>query len=62
MSVEDVRTAVQMVAGRVPLEASGGMNLSNIRAYAEAGVDFISLGSLTHTVKNADVGLDLEEG
>jgi nicotinate-nucleotide pyrophosphorylase (carboxylating) len=60
MTVEEVRTAVQMVAGRVPLEASGGMNLSNIRAYAEAGVDFISLGSLTHTVRNADVGLDAE--
>jgi nicotinate-nucleotide pyrophosphorylase (carboxylating) len=60
MSVEEVRVAVHMVAGRVKLEASGGMNLSNIRAYAEAGVDFISLGSLTHTVRNADVGLDVE--
>ena len=59
MSVEQVREAVALVAGRVPLEASGGMHLSNIRAYAEAGVDYISLGSLTHSVKNADIGLDV---
>ncbi len=58
MSVAQVREAVALVAGRVPLEASGGMTLSTIRAYAEAGVNYISLGSLTHSVMNADIGLD----
>jgi nicotinate-nucleotide pyrophosphorylase (carboxylating) len=60
MSVEQVAFAVEVVAGRVPLEASGGMTLANIRAYAEAGVDFISLGSLTHSVKAVDLGLDVD--
>ncbi len=47
--------AVQEIAGRVEVEASGGITLSNIRDYAESGVDYISLGSLTHTVQSLDI-------
>jgi len=56
-SVEDVRVAVQRVGGRVPLEASGGITEGTARAYAEAGVDFISMGALTHSVKSLDMSL-----
>ena len=45
------------VAGRLPLEASGGIELSNLRAYGEAGVDFVSMGALTHSVKSLDLSL-----
>jgi nicotinate-nucleotide pyrophosphorylase (carboxylating) len=60
MNVEQVREAVALVAGRISLEASGGMTLQTIRAYAETGIDFISLGSLTHSVMNVDIGLDVQ--
>ena len=60
MSLEDMRRAVQMVDGRAILEASGGINLETARAVAETGVDLISVGSLTHSVKALDVSLDLE--
>ncbi len=52
-----VREAVDHVSGRVPLEASGGIDLSNLRAYGEAGVDFVSMGALTHSVKSLDLSL-----
>jgi nicotinate-nucleotide pyrophosphorylase (carboxylating) len=60
MSVADVERAVDIVGGRVPLEASGGITLANIRAYAETGVDFISIGALTHAARSLSVSLDLE--
>jgi len=63
MTPEQVREAVERVAklGRkVPLEASGGINLSNIRAYAEAGVDFISVGALTHSVPAVDLSMRVQ--
>jgi len=44
----------------IPVEASGGIVLENIRAYAEAGVDFISVGALTHSAKAADISLRIE--
>ncbi|WP_291297189.1 carboxylating nicotinate-nucleotide diphosphorylase [Elioraea sp.] len=50
--------AVAMVAGRVPLEASGGVNLDTIRAIAETGVDFISVGRITQGAPAVDIGLD----
>ncbi len=56
-SVDDVRVAVRRVDGRVPLEASGGITRETARAYAEAGVDFISMGALTHSVKSLDMSL-----
>lgn len=60
MSPEQVAQAVQRVQGRVLLEASGGISLANVRAYAETGVDLISVGALTHSVKAADVSLLLD--
>ena len=60
MSLEDMEQAVEMVKGRAMLEASGGLSLETVRAVAETGVDLISVGSLTHSVKALDVSLDLE--
>ena len=53
--------AVRLAAGRVPLEASGGVTLENIRAIAETGVDFISTGKITQAAPAADIGLDIVE-
>jgi len=50
---------VRLAAGRAPLEVSGGITLENIRDYAEAGVDFISVGALTHSAPAADISFDL---
>ena len=47
------------LAPRIELEATGGITLANVRAYAESGVDFVSIGALTHSVKAADVALEL---
>jgi len=52
--------AVGIVAGRAKLEASGGITLERLRRIAELGVDFISAGALTHSVKSADISLDIE--
>ena len=59
MKVREVKQAVEIVQGRVLVEASGGIGLDNIRAYAECGVDFISVGALTHSAPAADVSFDL---
>lgn len=56
-SVEDTRTAVKEISGRYETESSGGITLSTIRAYAECGVDFISVGALTHHIKSLDMSL-----
>ncbi len=53
-----LREAIALVAGRVPLEASGGVNLDSIRAIAETGVDFISVGRITQSAPTVDIGLD----
>lgn len=53
-----LRQAVALIAGRVPTEASGGVNLSSIRAIAETGVTFISVGRITQSAPAADIGLD----
>lgn len=58
MGVETLREAVALVAGRVPTEASGGVRLDTIRAIAETGVDFISVGRLTQSAPAVDIGLD----
>ncbi|MDA0946229.1 MAG: carboxylating nicotinate-nucleotide diphosphorylase [Bacteroidetes bacterium] len=52
-----VREAVRWVDGRLPLEASGGIDLSNLRLFGEAGGDFVSMGALTHSVKSLDLSL-----
>jgi nicotinate-nucleotide pyrophosphorylase (carboxylating) len=61
MTLASLRDAVRLVAGRVPLEASGGVTLDNIRAIAETGVDFISTGKITQAAAAADIGLDIAE-
>jgi len=53
-----LRSAVALVAGRVPTEASGGVNLETIRAIAETGVTYVSVGRLTQSAPAADIGLD----
>jgi len=57
-SLDDLRKAVLKTAGRVVLEASGGITLETVRAVAETGVDVISAGALTHSVSVLDIGLD----
>ena len=58
MGLEDMRQAVAISGGRIPLEASGGVRLENIRAIAETGVDFISVGRITQSAPAVDIGLD----
>jgi nicotinate-nucleotide pyrophosphorylase (carboxylating) len=53
-----LREAVALVAGRVPLEASGGVTLETIRFLAETGVDYISVGRITQSAPAVDIGLD----
>jgi len=60
MSLEDMRKAVKSIHGRALIEASGGITLDNVRAVAETGVDFISIGALTHSVTALDISLELE--
>ena len=57
-----LREAVARTAGRITLEASGGVNLETVRAIAETGVDVISVGALTHSAPALDVGLDVAPG
>ena len=61
MTVVQLRLAVQKCKGRSQTEASGGVNLSTVRGIAETGVDFISVGALTHSARAVDIGLDFEE-
>lgn len=60
MSADDMRKAVAMVAGRLVLEASGGITLDTAAAIAETGVDYLSSGAITHSAPNLDVALDIE--
>ena len=62
MSPELCKEAVAMVAGRVKLEASGGITLANALQYAKSGVDYLAVGALTHSAKALDIGLDLKMG
>ena len=59
MDNDTLRRAVGMIDGRVTAEASGGVNLSTVAGIAETGVDYISVGALTHSAPNLDVGLDV---
>jgi nicotinate-nucleotide pyrophosphorylase (carboxylating) len=58
--LDAMRKAVAMVAGRLVIEASGGITLDSAAAIGETGVDYLSSGSLTHSVQNLDIGLDIE--
>lgn len=62
MDPAQLREAVRLVAGRVPLEASGGVTLETIRFLAETGVDFISVGRITQSAPAVDIGLDYSLG
>lgn len=62
MAPRRLRAAVRLVAGRARTEASGGVTLGNVRAIARTGVDFISVGALTHSARAVDIGLDFETG
>ena len=61
MSVSDMKVAVQMIAGRCQTEASGGITEATIREVAETGIDFISVGSLTHSVESLDLSLKIQK-
>lgn len=58
MGPDMLREAVKIVGGRIPLEASGGINLDTIRPIAETGVDFVSVGRITQSAPAVDIGLD----
>jgi nicotinate-nucleotide pyrophosphorylase (carboxylating) len=60
MSPAQVAAAVAAAGGKVVLEASGGVTLDNVRAYAETGVDMISVGALTHSARSIDVSMEVE--
>lgn len=57
---DDLREGIKMVAGRAIVEASGGVNLDTVADIARTGVDVISVGALTHSVRALDLGLDFE--
>jgi nicotinate-nucleotide pyrophosphorylase (carboxylating) len=59
MNLDQLRAAVALVGGRCQTEASGGITLATVRAVAETGVDFISVGALTHSARAVDIGLDI---
>ena len=59
-SIKDMEQAVHLVHGRIPLEASGGITLETIRAVALTGVDYISVGEITHSVKALDISMIIE--
>ena len=56
-SVPDTRRAVELIEGRYEVESSGGITLETIRSYAECGVDYISVGAITHQIKSLDMNL-----
>ena len=56
-SPHDLKKALELINGKFETEASGGITLENIRSYAETGVDYISVGALTHQIKSLDMSL-----
>jgi len=60
-SLESIKDAVKLVDGRVEIEVSGGVNLDTVREIAECGVDYISVGALTHSAKALDISLEIIE-
>jgi nicotinate-nucleotide pyrophosphorylase (carboxylating) len=60
MTPVELRRCVERAGGRVPLEASGGITLETIRAVAESGVDRISIGALTHSVRALDISMRID--
>ena len=62
MEPEDMRRVAALARGRALTEASGGVTLENVRAVAETGVDFISVGAITHSAPAIDMSLEVVEG
>jgi len=60
MAIDDMRQVVKLAGGRALIEASGGITLENVRSVAEAGVDIISVGAITHSAKALDLSLEIE--
>ncbi len=60
MDPDMMREAVKLTGGRAILEASGGINLNNVRQVAETGVDYISIGALTHSAPACDISMRLQ--
>jgi nicotinate-nucleotide pyrophosphorylase (carboxylating) len=60
MNLNEMRQSIQLIRGRAIVEASGGINLDNIRSVAETGVNLISIGALTHSAKSLDISLQLD--
>lgn len=58
--ISEMKTAVELINGKCKVEASGGVNLDTVKSIAETGVDFISVGALTHSVKALDISLEIE--
>jgi len=61
MTLSQLRAAVRLAAGRASTEASGGVSLATVRDIARTGVDFISVGAITHSARAVDLGLDFVE-
>ena len=61
MDLATMRQAVERIGGRAVIEASGGVNLETVRGIAETGVDIISVGALTHSIRACDIGMDWSE-
>ena len=61
MSLDQLRQAVEIAKGRILTEASGGVTLDTVRSIAETGVDFISVGAITHSARAMDIGLDFDQ-
>lgn len=59
MSVKDIRKAVELIKGNIELEVSGGVNLNNVSSIASTGIDYISVGSLTHSAKSIDISFEI---
>ena len=60
MSIKQMKEAVKIINGKVKIEASGGVDINSVRMIAETGVDYISVGALTHSVKALDIGMYFE--
>lgn len=60
MDIKKIRKAVKLIAGQVPIEVSGGINLKTVSAIAKTGVNYISVGALTHSVKALDISLEIK--
>jgi nicotinate-nucleotide pyrophosphorylase (carboxylating) len=61
MNLKDMEAAVKKCRGKLLTEASGGVNLTTVGAIAKTGVDYISVGAITHSAPNMDVALDFDE-